>query len=146
MWQRIQTVFLVINIIALLIALVKPIWSLGDDEVLTPFYLKTADSYQYLPYSITAAMAVASITLAVMIIRRYTNRMLQIKLGALNSVMLAGLMICAVWFASRLSEGARGEISLFWIILAGVAVISNWLAVRFIRRDERLIRNADRLR
>jgi hypothetical protein len=31
-----------------------------------------------------------------------------------------------------------------WIMFVGVAC--NWLAVRFIRRDEKLVRDSDRLR
>lgn len=146
MWQRPQTIFLVLNVAALLITLVKPIWALNSDEVLTPFYLKRGDSYIYMPYALTAALAVASITLAVMIIRRYAKRMLQLKLGALNSVMLAGFMVCAVWFTNRLAEGGRGQVSVWWVILAAVAVLSNWLAMRFIRRDERLVRDSERIR
>ncbi|MCS6973234.1 MAG: DUF4293 domain-containing protein [Cyclobacteriaceae bacterium] len=146
MWQRPQTVFLILNILALLVALIKPIWALHADEVLTPFYLKRGEDFIYMPYAITAALAVASITLAVMIIRRYTNRMLQLKLGALNSVMLAGFMVCAVWFANKLMEGGRGKVSVWWVLLAAVAVLSNWLAMKFIRRDERIVRESDRIR
>ncbi len=146
MWQRPQTVFLIINIIALLISLVRPIWALNADEVLTPFYLKQGDSYIYMPYALTAALAVASVTLAISIIRRYQNRLLQLKLGALNSVMLAGFMVCAVWFANKLMEGGRGKVSVWWVVLAAVAVLSNWLAMKFIRRDERIVRESDRLR
>jgi hypothetical protein len=147
MWQRPQTVFLVVNILALAVNLVKPIWALNDQEVLTPFYLKRGDTYIYMPYALTAALAVASITLAIMIIRRYQNRMLQLKLGALNSVMLAGFMVCAVWFANKLMEqDGRGGVSVWWVVLAAAAVLSNWLAMKFIRRDERLVRESDRLR
>ena len=150
MWQRIQTVFLVITILALLIALVQPIWQVqsGDSVItLTPFYLLQNGQYTYLPYSITAVLAVAGITLAIIEIRRYDNRQTQIKLGAFNSLILALVMISAVWFTSELSKdhtvGFRYGLGLY---LTFVAVISNWLAVRFIRRDERIVKDSDRLR
>ncbi len=146
MWQRPQTVFLIINVLALLVALIKPICALGPDTVLTPFYLKRGSSYIYMPYSVTAALAVASVTLALMIIKRYHNRMVQLKLGALNSVMLAGFMVCAVWFANKLMEDGGGRVSVAWVVLAAVAVLSNWLAMKFIRRDERKVRESERLR
>ncbi|MCK6616944.1 MAG: DUF4293 domain-containing protein [Cyclobacteriaceae bacterium] len=149
MWQRIQTVFLVITAIALVISLVQPIWLSTDNigSALTPFYYVHGDTFLYMPYSITAIIGIASITVTVMEIKRYDNRMLQIKLGALNSVLLAGMMICAVWFANKVAEQNPGNFKYGWgLYMIFVAVISNWLAIRFIRRDERLVRDSDRLR
>ena len=149
MWQRIQTVFLVITIVSLLVALVQPIWEAQAGEttwVLTPFYLLENTTYSYLPYSITAILAVAAITIAILTIRRFDNRQLQIKLGALNSLILAGFMVSAVMFAHKLMEQHQGATGKVWLILAGAAVISNWLAIRFIRRDERIVKDSDRLR
>ena len=149
MWQRIQTVFLIITIVALVVALVQPIWVSADSIVLalTPFYYMNGDAYLYMPYSITAVIGIASITVSIMEIRRYDNRTVQIKLGALNSVLLAGMMICAVWFANRVAEQHPGNFKYGWgLYMIFVAVISNWLAVRFIRRDERLVKDSDRLR
>ena len=149
MWQRIQTVFLVVTIIALLISLIQPLWigPEGTSLVLTPFYLLENDLYNYMPYSFTAILDVAGITIAIIEIRRYDNRLLQMKLGALNTLILAGMMISAIWFSSDLTEqypaGFRYGVGLYMIF---AAVICNWLAVRFIRRDERLVRDSERLR
>ncbi|MFN3839563.1 MAG: DUF4293 domain-containing protein [Cyclobacteriaceae bacterium] len=149
MWQRIQTVFLIITIVALVVALVQPIWVSADSIALalTPFYYVNGDAYLYMPYSITAVIGIASITVSIMEIKRYDNRTVQIKLGALNSVLLAGMMICAVWFANRVAEQHPGNFKYGWgLYMIFVAVISNWLAIRFIRRDERLVKDSDRLR
>jgi Kef-type K+ transport system membrane component KefB len=149
MWQRIQTVFLVITVVALVISLVQPIWISTDNiaRALTPFYYVNGDTFLYMPYSITAVIGIASITVSIMEIRRYDNRMVQIKLGALNSVLLAGMMICAVWFANKVSEQHAAGFKYGWgLYMIFVAVICNWLAIRFIRRDERLVRDSDRLR
>lgn len=149
MWQRIQTVFLVITIIALLISLIQPVWigPEGSTLILTPFYLLQNDQYSYLPYSITAILDVAGITLALIEIRRYDNRLLQMKLGALNTLILAGMMISAIWLSSNLTEqhpaGFRYGVGLYMIF---AAVICNWIALRFIRRDERLVKDSERLR
>jgi hypothetical protein len=149
MWQRIQTVFLALTIIALAVSLVQPIWLSIDstDRALTPFYFVQGDVFSYMPYSITAVVGIASITVSIMAIRRYDNRILQIKMGALNSVLLAGMMICAVYFANRISNGHTGNFKYgLGLYMIFVAVICNWLAIRFIRRDERLVRDSDRIR
>lgn len=150
MWQRIQTVFLAITIIALVISLIMPVWqgqSADGTVVLTPFYLLNKDVYAYWPYSVTAMLIVAGITLSLIEIRRYDNRVLQMKLGALNTLILAGAMVCVAVYTLNLSKefpgGARNGMGMYLIF---VAVLCNWLAVRFIRRDERLVKDSDRLR
>lgn len=150
MWQRIQTVFLGITIIALIISLILPVWQgqyEGSPIVLTPFYLTQNDLYTYLPYSLTAVLVVAGITVALIEIKRYDNRILQMKLGVLNTALLAGSMICVAWFTMELAKkypsGSQNGLGMYLIF---VAVLCNWLAVRFIRRDERLVKDSDRLR
>ncbi len=101
---------------------------------------------QYLPYCITAVLAVASITLSVIEIGKYKNRMLQMKIGALNSLFLAGTILSAFLLSNQLTkEFGGGQLGLgLW--LPGIAVICNLLANRFIRRDEKLVRDSNRLR
>ncbi|HAC25585.1 MAG TPA: DUF4293 domain-containing protein, partial [Cytophagales bacterium] len=57
----------------------------------------------------------------------------------------AGIMICMVVFFNQLVNqfGGKNGISL-WVIFGAVAF--NWLAIRFIRRDERVVRDSDRIR
>ena len=150
MWQRIQTVFLGITIVTLIISLILPVWQ-GQAEdttvVLTPFYLSQKGQYTYWPYSLTAMLVVARITLALIEIRRYDNRILQMKLGALNTLILAGAMVCVAVYTMQLAKqyptGSQNGMGMYLIF---AAVLCNWLAVRFIRRDERLVRDSDRLR
>ena len=149
MWQRIQTVFLVLTILALGIALVQPVWigQSGEETItLTPFYLLQQNQYLYIPYSIVAMFAVAGITLSIIEIRRFDNRMLQMKIGALNTLILAGMMISAMWFSSDLTENFPGFRYGWGLYMIFVAVICNWVALRFIRRDERLVKDSDRIR
>jgi hypothetical protein len=99
----------------------------------------------YFPYALTAMLMAAAATVAVIEIRRFDNRMTQIKLGTLNSLLLAGIMICMVVFFNQMVNqfGGKNGISL-WVVFGAVAC--NWLAIRFIRRDERLVRDSDRIR
>lgn len=149
MWQRIQTVFLGIAAIALIVALVLPLWEARAGEeiiVLTPFYLLKSGDYFYYPYALTAVLTVAALTLVFLTIRRYDNRLVQMKLGLFNTLILTGIMICIVWFVLSLNKQypiARNGYGMFSIF---GAVICNWLAVRFIRRDEKLVRDSERLR
>ena len=151
MWQRIQTLFLVIAILALLASLVVPIWSAevnGEARVLTAFYYLNNGDYQYNPYSLTAIIAVSAATIALTEITRFKNRITQVKMGALNSLFLVGVVICAFYFSSQLMKGLQGTKGSYGLgmWLPFVAVICNLLANRFIRRDEKLVRDSDRIR
>ena len=156
MWQRIQTVFLVLVVVSMAVSMFLPIWVYQDPasgvrHELYPLHYSIRDVDQrtttYLPYCATAILLVAGATLAVMEIRRFDNRITQIKMGALNTIILAAALICAVVFSNKLagqfSYGWQYGLTL-WTIFAGVAF--NWLALRFIRRDEKLVRNSERLR
>lgn len=153
MWQRIQTVFLVLVVVSMVVSIFLPIWVQTEGEVtrqLYPLHFTViengARTTTYFPYSITATLMIAVATLAVMTLRRYDNRITQIKLGTLNSLLLAGVMICVVWFYNNVSKEygfVRYGINI-WIPF--LAVACNWLALRFIRRDEKMVRDSDRLR
>ncbi|MEX2231919.1 MAG: DUF4293 domain-containing protein [Cyclobacteriaceae bacterium] len=155
MWQRIQTVFLVIAIISLIAAIIFPIWvhlSAGQMHKLFAFhYSITSQSgemitTQYFPYFTTAILAIASITLSIIEIGKFKDRVLQMKLGALNSLFLAGVILSAFLFSNQLSKEFQGGQFGLGLWLPGIAVICNLLANRFIRRDEKLVRNSNRLR
>lgn len=157
MWQRIQTVFLGVAVLSLLASLVFPIWSIevnGEPQVLTSFYLMTGSkgetgaAYAYLPYSVTAMLCVAAITMAITEILKYKNRMTQMKIGALNSFFLVGVILASFYFSSDLMKTlqAGGGAYGLGMWLPGIAVFCNLLANRFIRKDEKLVRDSNRLR
>jgi len=158
MWQRVQTVFLVLTVFCLVSGtlLPFPIWegqsTDGIRYALYPIYFLTESGGEktnaYMPFCATAVLIAAAATLAIMEMRRYDDRILQIKLGTLNTLLLAGAMICAVAFTSRVMD-AHPEVAgkydggLYFIF---GAVTFNWLAVRFIRRDEKKVRDSNRIR
>lgn len=159
MWQRIQTVFLVIAVLALLSSLVFPIWLVdagGQKNVLTSFYLLKTEPgqngslevYQYVPFSLTSILAIASITLTLISITKYKNRMTQLKIGLLNSFFLVGVILSSFYFSNDLMKtlgAGSGQYGLgMW--LPGIAVGCNLLANRFIRKDEKLVKDSNRLR
>src|SRR6218665_1852153 len=116
MWQRIQTVFLGLAILSLAGSILFPILmgvtSDGGTYALYPLHLMhkfggeaaASKVYSYFPYCITAVFIVASLTVCVVEIRRYDNRMLQMKLSLLNSLLLIGAMVCAVVFIYQIKD------------------------------------------
>jgi hypothetical protein len=154
MWQRIQTVFLLIAIGSLIASIFYPIWTftdpLGQTHKLFPLHYtvtqKGVANTQYFPYATTAILTIAAITLALIEIRKFKNRVLQMKLGALNSLFIAGSIASAVIFSNQLVKTFQGGSYGLGLWLPGVAVICNLIANRFIRRDERIVRDSNRLR
>jgi hypothetical protein len=154
MWQRVQTIFLVIAIISLITAVFLPIWTHQDasakTHVLYALHYTVIDheerTTQYMPYSLTAIFAIASATIALIEIGKFKDRMLQMKLGALNSLFLVATIGSALYFSNQLIKTFQGGEYGFGIWLPGVAVLCNLLSNRFIRRDEKLVRDSERLR
>jgi hypothetical protein len=155
MWQRIQTLFLALVVLVMIAGMFFPIWKYVDSGgvryELYPLQYSIINGDQrtvdYIPYSITAVLMIAAATVAIQTIRRYDNRLTQIKLAAFNTLLLMGVMAAVVYFGSKFTgdfqyEGlSRGAL---WANFAGVAM--NWLAMRFIRRDEKIVRDSERLR
>ncbi len=154
MWQRIQTVFLLIAMISLIASIFLPIWvyqdASGQSHELYPLHytIKNGETLntQYFPYSVTAIVLIAAFTISFIEIRRFKDRVLQMKLGALNSLFMAGAIAAAVIFSNQMIKTFQGGNYGLGLWLPGLAVVCNLIANRFIRRDERLVRDSDRLR
>jgi hypothetical protein len=146
MLQRIQTVFLILVVLFMAGVLFFNIW-VGETAEgyanFTPFYLEINS-----PYLIIAVLAIASATLALIEITKFRNRLLMIKLGALNSLFMAATVVLMVLFSNNIGESYQVTNSQYGIsmFLPVAAMLCNLLANRFIRRDEKLVRSADRLR
>lgn len=156
MWQRIQTVFLALVVLSTVGSVLLPVWILDDPQTgirhqLYPLHYTQISGGErttvYFPYAIMAMLLIAAATVAVLTIRRFDNRFAQIKLGMFNTLLTAGVMISIVWFVTDLAKSypAGWQYGLPFY-LAFVSVICNWLAIRFIRRDEKLLRDAERIR
>lgn len=140
---------------SLIASLFFPIWmheTIGQSHKLFAFHYSIVGqsgdmiSTDYMPYCLTAILAIASATIAIISIGKYRNRMLQMKLGALNSLFLAGTIAAAFIFSNNLTEAFHGGKFSLGLWLPGVAVLCNLIANRFIRRDEKLVRDSNRLR
>jgi hypothetical protein len=157
MLQRIQTVFLFLIAVCMFLTLFLPIWSTEQTES-GPYYAITAlyfvtetpgegSQLIYWPYILIGVFAVAAMTVAAIEITKFKDRILQMKLGALNSVLMMVTIGWAVYLITRdmkaLEVAGKYHPGLY---LPAAAMVLNIIANRFIRRDEMLVRDSDRLR
>lgn len=174
MIQRIQTVFLFLIVLAMVGVLIMPLWqktdpATGEQLTLTAFSLASTrgqqttaggaiTATQHAPVSTwpIGALALAAGAVALYEIFQYRNRLRQMKFGLLNSVLIAGTLGALVYYVIYVAEpmlapptAAQGpmtgeKLPAFWFPFA--ALMLNLLANRFIKRDDDLVRSADRLR
>ena len=157
MIQRIQSVFLFLLALAMGSMLFLPLWhkidpQSGQQLTLNAFSLAFTGGPN--PHSggsawPIGALAGASAALALFEIFQFRNRFFQLKLGALNMLLICAT-IGADFFYSNQGERLL-NVKLEGAYQAGfylptLALLLNLLANRFIRSDERLVRSMDRLR
>lgn len=160
MIQRIQTIFLLIVGLAMLIFLFAPIWqkeevNSGASYTLTAFYLEQVSSPEegvkndFMPYAIPGILGLSATCIAFITIGMYKKRMRQIILSTLNSILIGTALGLSAYWATQAEgnylPGIQGNYS-YGLFLPAIALVFNSLAVRFIRKDERLVRSMDRLR
>lgn len=164
MIQRVQSVLLLVAAILLVAALFFPLWSETDTQQLERAELNVYElRYEkinedgsrgelinvkqtfYLSIFLFVGAAIALFS-----IFQYKNRLRQIQLGALNSLVIAasfmvGYFVYITKAEALVNPEAQGDFQLgFYLPI--VALICNSIANRFIRKDENLVRSADRLR
>ena len=157
MIQRIQSVFLLLLALAMLSLLALPLWHKTDpltnqELTLTAFgYVSKGVS---LPASVgpvwlIGSLAAASAALAIFEIFQYRNRLRQLLLGTVNLLLITATLGAEYLFYSKgeqlLNIKLEGQLMMAFY-LPTLALVLNLLANRFIRRDEQLVRSADRLR
>ncbi len=160
MIQRIQTIFLLIVGLSMLIFLFAPIWQKeevksGASYTQTAFYLESVPSAEegvnniFMPYAIPGILGLISTCIAFITIGLYKNRMRQIILCAVNSIIIGIALGLSAYWASQAEANILPELEggyQYGLFLPAIALIFNSLAGRFIRKDERLVRSMDRLR
>ncbi|MBX0333785.1 DUF4293 domain-containing protein [Pontibacter sp. HSC-14F20] len=165
MIQRIQTVFLALIVVAMVSLLFLPLWSkvditTGEEVVLTAWSLffqtvnEQGEAVQAGAQTGTSTIAIGILAIvaagvALYEIFQYKSRLNQMKFGLINSMVLIALFGTSFYYANYVGNGmASGnegnyEAGFYMPILA---LLLNALANRFIKRDEDLVRSADRLR
>lgn len=176
MIQRVQTLFLLATSILLIVFLFLPIWkkeanpandslttlAVKDKVVLSAFHVtfirnETNPQHTFIENIIASestwyigTLAIIAAAIALFSIFQYRNRMFQIKLGLLNSLFIAGvlgLIFLGINRGNELMPETSGiEDFQFGFYIPAIALLCNTIASRFIRKDEELVRSADRIR
>ena len=144
MIQRIQTLFLAAAAGLLISMIFTPMVRFtGDPSTTIPFVALAAAK----GFTLTTIFQIVCTVLSVVTIFMYKNRIRQIRLCNLNSIILIGYqIILAVYFFQRASK--LGDDALFTVpcIFPICAAILTFIAMRYIARDEALVMASTRLR
>ena len=167
MLQRIQSVFMFFAALSMIAMLFFPLWEKSDNNleavereyaIMDTFNLRyerqntETGEAELLATQNTILISIGCvIASAVMLfsISRFKNRITQVKLNALFSLLVACVLLGSYYYISK--ANALFDPKMQGTLLAGfylpiVAMINNFLANRFIRKDEKLVRSADRIR
>lgn len=167
MLQRAQSIFMTIAALAMILMLFFPIWEKSDGQyeaekreyaIMNSFELRyeqhtpATGNIDLLGTQNTILLSVGTVISALVMlfsITRFKNRMAQVKLNALFSLLTAGTFVGTYYYISKANALFDPQIQGTFLIgfyLPIVAMLNNFLANRFIRKDEKLVRSMDRLR
>ncbi len=160
MIQRVQSIFLVVIAILMAASTGFNYWQKAALDGSSKIYLSAIGkaifeqgndkaTIEYFPYTFVAILALLSCGLAIYEIFQYKNRMLQLKLGALNSLFMGATLVLMVVFINQnedLLDPGKRVLPGIAFYMPVIAMVCNIIANRFIRKDEKLVRSADRMR
>ncbi len=106
-------------------------------------------SIKYFPYAAIGLLAFISAGVAIFEVFQYQDRLRQIKIGAMNSLIMGVCLGATIYFVTELDKEilpfSKGVFHAgFYLPAAGM--LSNVVANRFIKRDEKIVRDSDRMR
>ena len=162
MIQRIQSILLLLSAIAMGLMLFFPLWQKvsidpPEEARLDAFHLSydvlspaTGSKQSILKNTFyIALLGSLSAVISLYSIFQYKNRLRQIQLGSLNSLLIGmtlGLLMYVVLKAETLLEPTRQGNYLLGFYLPLASLLCNFTANRFIKKDEKLIKSMDRIR
>lgn len=152
MIQRIQSVYLLLVTVLLVVALCMPVGQfIGADGVTTyvfkPLGVTLSDGALQSTWGLFGILLFSAL-IAFCTIFLFRNRMMQVRMTIFSSLLLIGYYIafCVFMFVLKSDLDAM-TFQLGWALcLPLVAIILNYLAFRAIYKDELMVKAADRLR
>lgn len=157
MLQRFQTLFLAIIALSMGGVIAMPLWEKTSLDTTQSLHLtatalthKQGTTAHVTPVWYVALLAGIVAVVAIVAIFQYRNRMRQALLCVINSLIMTVLMIILMYLIFGKSKDLfdpqnKGNFDYGFYALV-VALLSNALANRFIRRDEKFVRSQDRFR
>lgn len=159
MIQRIQSIFLLLVAISMVISTLFPIWlqvnpSQTQSMEMTAWYTTTIDTDKGTIVAQSnniyiGILALISAGMAIFSLLQYKNRKKQLLLNMINALLMGVTLGLAVYTSFKANEGfnpAVGGAFLIGFYSIVFGLILNLIANRFIRKDEMLVRSVDRIR
>jgi glucan phosphoethanolaminetransferase (alkaline phosphatase superfamily) len=157
MIQRIQSIFLALIVVAMGLVCSQNIWSKTatsstDSISMNALAMDISQNGNTSSQSTIVILVLAAIAgiMALVSLLQFKNRKLQMLLGAIISFIITGAMGAIFYYIFKkgnplFDANLQGNYGVGFYA-SGAALLFNMLSNRFIRRDENLVRSADRLR
>ena len=158
MIQRIQSVFLLVAAIVTIIMLFIPIGDIYTSEAQYTFtcfnvHLPEPDGTVVMSTLYIALTLIVSACISIYAIFNYKDRMKQTRIVSFNMLVFLIAVMMMIWLfpdfifqrKGLMQDGDMFRFN-YWIMIFVLPPVCMFLANRFIRKDERLVRSADRLR
>jgi len=155
MIQRIQTLYLFLALVLMVLLLVFPVAEImGEDKQLFQFKLSgiyeqsgTGSALYMLSWPLLILLLIIQL-LYLIAIFLFKRRRLQMRLCIYNILLLAGMTALMYYYLSFTFRETIAEEHSYKLpfVLPVIAIILTYFAFRAIRRDEILIRSIDRIR
>lgn len=153
MIQRIQSLYLLINSILIAVGFNFPIAKFYESARFSSFYLYgliASDGEIIYPISsFLILIFVLSIIIftSIITIFRFKNRQYQIKLCNINIIISLIYFLLMLYFILRFKNALNSDLTIeFGFVTPLIGVILIYMAKRGIKKDDDLIRSADRIR
>ena len=151
MIQRIQSLFLALVFIICVFMFFLPLAGfVSDAYILNTFGLvKTISTAQDIPFDTNLLLIFIPVLalLSLFIISRFKNRLLQIKLCRIAIIFNVAIIVIIFYYADILEKELASKAQYkIGAVLPLLSVFFLYLAINFIRKDERLVKSANRLR
>jgi hypothetical protein len=154
MIQRIQTIYLILAAFLLALLFSNPIAEIivNENLYLTLWHHKIVSDNPdtFTPVSTWPITVLLSVIVLIEIaaVFLYKKRQLQIRLCIFNLLLMVGLAGLIFFFTKYTQNNTEGLKSVFlWpVVCPMIAIILNYLALKAIQKDEKLVRSYDRIR
>ncbi len=154
MLQRIQSVYLFISSLLLLLLLNNPVARLviSEDLILNlnVFSIAAEPNTNFEPFNVwpLAILAVTVFIIGLITIFLYKKRTTQMRLCVFNMILMFGLVGLIFFYTKITVKELDGMSSVFlWpIVVPFISIILTYLALKAIQRDDALVKSYERLR